>query len=148
MKVVEVMFDNFSRTQKLITLGLVDMVRHTDVYSDEEIRNIVSEKNMDADLSLLKSRKVGKYGIKIESSSSSPIARFANFSNLMEIVKTFPNQIPPDVVIENSDLANKENIIDRIVPLVPAASDQQSAVSKTNIKKTDGSSPTAGVRQE
>ena len=35
----------------------------------------------------------------------------------MEIVKTFPNQIPPDVVIENSDLANKENIIDRIVPL-------------------------------
>jgi hypothetical protein len=121
MKVVEVMFDNFSRTQKLITLGLVDMVRHTDVYSDEEIRNIVSEKNMSVDLSLLKSRKVGKYGIKIESSSSSPIARFANFSNLMEIVKTFPNQIPPDVVIENSDLANKENIIDRIVPLPETA---------------------------
>jgi len=144
MKVVEVMFDNFSRTQKLITLGLVDMVRHTDVYSDEEIRNLVSEKNMDADLSLLKSRKVGKYGIKIESSSSSPIARFANFNNLMEIVKTFPNQIPPDVVIENSDLANKENIIDRIVPLPVAGNDPD---TKT-IKKTDGSSPTAGVRQE
>jgi len=143
MKVVEVMFDNFSRTQKLITLGLVDMVRHTDVYSDEEIRNIVSEKNMDADLSLLKSRKVGKYGIKIESSSSSPIARFANFNNLMEIVKTFPNQIPPDVVIENSDLANKENIIDRIVPLPVAEKDPD---TKT-IKKTDGSSPTAGNGQ-
>jgi hypothetical protein len=63
-------------------------------------------------------------------SSSSPIARFANFSNLMEIVKTFPNQIPPDVVIENSDLANKENIIDRIVPLGTAISDKQSAVSE------------------
>jgi len=116
MKVIEVMFDNFSRTQKLITLGLVDMVRHTDVYSDEEIRNIVSEKNMDADLSLLKSRKVGKYGIKIESSSSTPVARYANFKSLMEIVAAFPDQIPPDVVIENSDLANKENIIDRIIP--------------------------------
>ena len=116
MKVIEVMFDNFSRTQKLITLGLVDMVRHTDVYSDEEIRNIVSEKNMDADLSLLKSRKVGKYGIKIESSSSTPVARYANFKSLMEIVAMYPERIPPAVVIENSDLANKEGIIDKIVP--------------------------------
>ena len=36
MKVVEVIFDNFARTQKLIALGLVDMVRFTDVYSDQE----------------------------------------------------------------------------------------------------------------
>ena len=143
MKVVEVMFDNFSRTQKLITLGLVDMVRHTDVYSDEEIRNIISEKNMDADLTLLKSRKVGKYGIKIESSSSSPIARFANFNNLMDIVKTFPDRIPPEVVIENSDLANKESIIDKIVPLPEA----ENLLDKKIVKKSDGSNPTAGVRQ-
>ena len=117
------LFDNFSRTQKLITLGLVDMVRHTDVYSDEEIRNIVSEKNMDADLSLLKSRKVGKYGIKIESSSSSPTARYANFMSIMEIAKLFPDRIPPEAVIENSDIANKENIIDKIVPVPVGASE-------------------------
>jgi len=34
------------------------------------------------------------------------------------------------VVIENSDLANKENIIDRIVPLAGAISDKQSAISE------------------
>ena len=116
MKVVEVMFDNFSRTQKLVTLGLVDMVRHTDVYSDQEIRDIISEKNEDVDLSLLKSRRVGRYGIKIESSSSSPIARYANFNSLMAIVEKYPDRIPPEVVIENSDLTNKEGIIDKIVP--------------------------------
>jgi len=149
MKVVEVMFDNFSRTQKLITLGLVDMVRHTNVYSDEEIRSIVSEKNMGIDLSLLKNRRVGRYGIKIESSSSSPIARFANFNNLMEIVKLFPNQIPPEVVIENSDLANKENIIDKVIPLPLSESGMiiddkvkklPSKATKNN-KKADGSLP-------
>ena len=101
------------------------MVRHTDVYSDEEIRNIVSEKNMDADLSLLKSRKVGKYGIKIESSSSSPTARYASFMSIMEIAKLFPDRIPPEAVIENSDIANKENIIDKIVPIGTAVSDKQ-----------------------
>lgn len=117
MKVVEVLFDNFSRTQKLITLGLVDMVRHTDVYSDEEILSLVSEKNMDVDLSLLRNRKIGKYGIKVEASSSSPTARYSNFQSLMDIVNLFPDRIPPEVVIENSDLANKETIIDKIVPV-------------------------------
>ncbi|MBW8015718.1 MAG: hypothetical protein FVQ82_05990 [Planctomycetes bacterium] len=137
MKVVEVLFDNFSRTQKLITLGLVDMVRHTDVYSDEEIRNIVSEKNMDADLSLLKSRKVGKYGIKIESSSSSPTARYANFMSIMEIAKLFPDRIPPEAVIENSDIANKESIIDKIVPVETTGNVQ----GKTTYSKIQSSLP-------
>ena len=134
MKVVEVLFDNFSRTQKLITLGLVDMVRHTDVYSDQEILDIVSEKNMDADLDLLRSRKVGKYGIKVESSSSSPTARYANFQNLLEIVQLFPDRIPPETVIEQSDLPNKELIIDKIVPDGTATSGQQPAASE---KKKD-----------
>jgi threonine dehydratase len=38
MKVVEVLFDNFARTQKLVAMGLVDMIRFTNVYSDDEIR--------------------------------------------------------------------------------------------------------------
>ncbi len=65
MKVVEVLFDNFSRTEKLLALGLVDMIRFTDVYSDNEIRAIASEKLDTKDLVQLRSRRVGKYGIKI-----------------------------------------------------------------------------------
>ena len=131
MKVVEVMFDNFARTQKLITLGLVDMVRHTDVYSDEEILNIVSDKNMDVDLNLLRSRKVGKYGIKIESSTSSPTARYANFTSIMDIAKMFPDRIPPEAVIENSNIVNKEGLIDRILPVQTAVEDKTKADFKS-----------------
>jgi hypothetical protein len=114
MKVVEVLFDNFSRTEKLLAIGLVDMIRFTDVYSDNEIRAIASEKLGQKDLAQLRSRRVGKYGIKIESSSSSPTARYANFMSILEIARMYPERIPAEVVIENSDLANKEGIIQRM----------------------------------
>jgi hypothetical protein len=114
MKVVEVVFDNFARTQKLIALGLVDMVRFTDVYSDQEIRDIVAEQNEPIDINLLKSRKVGKYGIKVESSSSSPTARYANFMSILEIARMYPDQIGPEVVIEHSDIPKKELILQEV----------------------------------
>jgi len=116
MKVVEVMFDNFARTQKLLALGMVDMIRFTDVYSDDEIAAIVSESNETVDTALLKSRKVGRYGIKIESSSSSPTARYANFMNILEIARLFPERVPAEAVIEQSNLADKETLLEQLVP--------------------------------
>jgi hypothetical protein len=125
MKVVEVLFDNFARTQKLLSGGLVEMIRFTDVYSDEEIRAIATEKNQPIDTALLKSRKVGKYGIRIESSSSSPTARYANFTSILEIARLFPDQVDAKVVIENSDMPNKEVILQQVKP---AERSQESAV--------------------
>jgi len=114
MKVVEVLFDNYARTQKLLALGLVDMVRFTDVYSDEEIKAIAGEKITGVNLALLKKKNVGKYGIKIESSASSPTAKYANFMSIMEIAKMYPEQIGADVVIENSNIKNKEKILQQV----------------------------------
>ena len=116
MKVVEVLFDNFARTQKLLAGGLVEMIRFTDVYSDEEIRAIASEKNETINTALLKSRKVGKYGIRIESSSSSPTARYANFTSILEIARLFPEQVDAKIVVEHSDLPNKEVILQQVQP--------------------------------
>lgn len=132
MKVVEVVFDNFSRTQKLLALGLVDMVRFTDVYSDGEIRAIASEKLGQRELELLRSRKVGKYGIRIESSSTSPTARYANFMSILEIARMYPEQIPAQVVVENSDLLNKEKILQGI-----GAGGRDSSTESSRRKKTD-----------
>jgi hypothetical protein len=115
MKVVEVMFDNFSRTQKLIANGLVDMVRFAGVYSDSEIRQIASEENVNVDISLMKNKRFGMYGIKVKSSSSSPTAQYADFMSILEIAKMYPEQIPPEVVIENSNIANKEIIASKVV---------------------------------
>jgi hypothetical protein len=145
MKVVEVLFDNFARTQKLIALGLVDMIRFTDVYSDEEINAILSDgqdgrrqntedrrQNNTNILTLLKDRKVGRYGIKIESSSSSPTAQYANFLSILEIARMYPEQLGADVVIENSTLANKELILQKVRT---AARTQEPMNSRTQEKE-------------
>lgn len=116
MKVVEVLFDNLARTQKLIALGLVDMIRFTQVYSDEEIRAIVAGSDKPVDVNLMKSRKVGRYGIKIESSSSSPTAQYADFLSILEIARMYPEQVGPDVVIENSTITNKDLILQKLKP--------------------------------
>ena len=114
MKVVEVLFDNFARTQKLVALGLVDMVRFTDVYSDEEIKAIAGDKVSGINFDLLKKKSIGKYGIKIESSSSSPTAKYANFTSILEIARMFPERIGAEIVIENSDIFNKDKVLQQV----------------------------------
>ena len=126
MKVVEVVFDNFARTQKLLALGMVDMIRFTEVYSDEEIRIIATPDQVRGqapdtekiDFRLLKDRKVGKYGIKIESSSSSPTMRYASFMNILEIARMYPDRVPAEAVIEHSDLPDKETLIKQLTPSI------------------------------
>ncbi len=138
MKVVEVMFDNFSRTQKMIAHGLVDMVRFTNVYSDAEIRQIASEENVNVDLGMLKNKRFGRYGIKVKSSSSTPTAQYADFMSMLEIAKMYPEQIPAEVVIENSNLANKEVIVGQ---LKSAQSGQLTAVSGQKRPKKETTKP-------
>jgi hypothetical protein len=121
MKVVEVVFDNFARTQKLLALGLVDMIRYTEVYSDDEIRCLLAERDENIDIGQLKDRKLGRYGIAIASSSSSPTARYSKFMSIMEIAQMYPDQIGPEVLIENSDIPNKEAILQQVKPPVETA---------------------------
>jgi hypothetical protein len=129
MKVVEVVFDNFARTQKLLASGIVDMIRYTDVYSNEEIRAILAEREENVELSLLKDRKLGRYGISIASSSSSPTARYSKFMSIMEIAQMYPDQIGPEVLVENSNIPNKESILQQIKPPLETAETGQRPVS-------------------
>jgi hypothetical protein len=129
MKVVEVVFDNFARTQKLLASGIVDMIRFTNVYSNEEIRAILAERDENMNLAMLKDRKLGRYGISIASSSSSPTARYSKFMSIMEIAQMYPDQIGPEVLIENSDIPNKESILQQITPPVQTAETGQRPVS-------------------
>jgi len=134
MKVVEVVFDNFARTQKLLALGMVDLIRFTDVYSDDEIAAIVSDANEHVDPSLLKNRRVGRYGITIESSSSSPTARYANFMNILEIARMYPDRVPAEAVIEQSDIANKETLLEQLVAAESSQKPEVSSQKKTKVK--------------
>ncbi len=108
MKVVEVVFDNFARTQKLLAAGLVDLIRFTDVYSEDEIKAIA---DVPIDSDLLSGRRAGRYGIAIESSASSPTARYANFMSILEIARMFPGQVGARTVLEHSNIKGKERIL-------------------------------------
>jgi hypothetical protein len=133
MKVVEVMFDNFARTQKLLALGMVDLIRFTEVYSDAEIRAVVTENNETVDTALLKSRRVGRYGITIESSSSSPTARYANFTSILEIARMYPERVPAEAVIEQSNLADKETLLEQLTA-VPRTQELRNSGTQKNMK--------------
>jgi hypothetical protein len=130
MKVIEIVFDNLSRTQKLMGKSLVDVIRFTEIYCDDEIAAIVAESEEAVDLNGLKDRRIGRYGIKVETASSSPTARYANFMSILEVAQMYPGQVPVEAVIEASDITNKERIIDQLVPVVTEVSGQRSAVRK------------------
>ena len=49
---------------------------------------VIAESQEDVDLSGLKDRRIGRYGIKIETSSSSPTARYANFMSILGFSKS------------------------------------------------------------
>ncbi len=114
MKVVEVVFDNFNRTEKLIALGLVDMVRNTCVYSDRELAEIARRNDIEVSSTLLAKRRNGRYGVKVEPSSNSPTSQYSNFMAVMEIARMYPERVPAEVVIENSGVTDKDGIIDKL----------------------------------
>lgn len=114
----EVIFDNMRMTRSIYSETIVDLIRYGDTFSTAEMMAIASkskiEGNVDQLLAAIKSRAVGEYGIKVEESSSNPTIRFANFEMLLDMAKLYGGIIPPDIVIDASDMSNKEEIIKRI----------------------------------
>jgi hypothetical protein len=114
----EIIFDNMKLTHKIYSETMVDMIRFGNTFSTQEIMAIASEAKMEANvdqlLEAIRSRKTGKYGIKISSSPTNPTIRFANFQMLLDMAKIYGEVIPPDIVIESSDVPKKEEIIERL----------------------------------
>ncbi len=114
----EIIFDNMKLTHKIYSETIVDMIRFGNTFSTAEIMAIASEakieQNVDQLLEAIRSRKIGKYGIEISDSPSNPTIRFANFEMLLDMAKIYGEVIPPDIVIEASDVPKKEEIIERL----------------------------------
>lgn len=110
---VETVFDNFDYTQQILGKTILEFIRKTDILSEEEMKAILQERNMETDLNLLKSRKVGKYQVVMSTKKSTPTQRIADFYALLDAAKEgLP--IPPELIIEASDLPNKEAILQAI----------------------------------
>jgi hypothetical protein len=48
--------------------------------------------------------------------------------NVLEIARMYPERVPAEAVIERSDLADKEKLVDALVPVGTEVSNQTSAV--------------------
>ena len=108
----EIVFDNFNYTLQLFNTALVDIIRQTEVYSDEEIAAIVEDANLEDKINLenIRTFRLGKYGIKISQNPNLPSIRAENFNSILEATKAnLP--IDPEFVIELSDLPNKDKIL-------------------------------------
>jgi len=110
---LESIFDNFDFTQQVLGETILEFIRKTDVLSDEEIKAIVQERNEKIDLNQLKARKQGKYQIVLTTKRATPTQRMADFYALMDAAK-MGIPIPPDLLIDASDLPNKEAIKEAI----------------------------------
>jgi len=114
----EIIFDNMKLTHKIYSETIIEMIRFGNTFSTQEIMSIASEakmeQNVDQLLEAIRSRGIGKYGIQISSSPTNPTIRFANFEMLLDMAKIYGEIIPPDIVIEASDVNKKDEIIERL----------------------------------
>jgi hypothetical protein len=126
--VIEGIFDNFRYTKQLLGQILLDFIRYTDVFSENEIKAIAVEEGLEVPLGFLKSKVVGKYGVKVDLSPNSPTIRLSNFLTLVELRKAgLP--IPDEILIKAGDFPNKDEILEalrgaqeqRVSPINPNA---------------------------
>jgi hypothetical protein len=190
----EITFNNFYHTLELAGQYMVEMIRLMDVYTDDEILNIITESPlMDKDLIMrtqakleaeiggglpkpqplpaitpemfaavkpedkmtvintiqegskaaqkyaeaypmmkknydnmmkyatakeliqqLRNDKLGQYGIKVTISPSAPTEQMLRFMEIDSVASKYPGIIPPDIMIDATNLSNKDEIKDRI----------------------------------
>ena len=113
----EPVYDNFRLSQRIFGETLIEMIRHSKVYSSTEVAHIMQEEKQEVDIEQLykamKSWAIGHYGYKIETKPNIPTIRMANLEVLMQMAQAgLP--IPIDVILENSDIPNKEEIVARV----------------------------------
>jgi len=113
----EPVYDNFRLSQRIFGETLIEMIRHSNVYSPAEVAQIMQEEKQEVDIEQLykamKSWSTGHYGFKVEQQPNMPTIRMANLEVLMNLAQSgLP--IPIDVIIENSDIPNKEEIVQRV----------------------------------
>lgn len=148
----EIIFDNMKLTYKIYSETMIEMIRFGNTFSTQEIMAIASEakmeQNVDQLLEAIRSRRIGKYGIQISSSPTNPTIRFANFEMLLDMAKIYGGVIPPDIVIEASDVSKKDEILERLKQQQQQAQQMQLQLAKQQVGQTQGrQQPQAQRRQ-
>ena len=118
----EPVFDNFAAMQLGFYQTLVELIRQRDesgegFYSDDEIAMIIEEDQLNVDLELMRSSHLGRYGLSISTAQTSPTVRNQSFGELKEMLTRLPSlaaEVDPVEVLDLSDIAGKERIIEAV----------------------------------
>ena len=111
----EIVFDNFRFSKQIASETLVDFLRMTDVVTVDEMIAICDDKTiaawgekykLTAEQMLLEiqDRNNGRYGIQVDQQQSLPTIMKDHFAILLQAAEKFPGAIPPDLLIEYSQL--------------------------------------------
>ena len=126
----EVIFDNYKLTHQIYAETMIELIRTGQTFSTQEVLAIAGDEKIDANIDqimdALKSMAVGKYGCKVSKSPNNPTTRDANTQMLLSLAEKFPNVIPPSIIIEQSDVTKKEEILESI----KAQQEQQNQVNQ------------------
>lgn len=129
--VSKIVHKNFNRTLRKVGKFLWDAIRQRDengdskYYSQEEIEAVVQESSLKqfitkegmVDLSAFYSETIGNYGVKVSTSPNTQTVRADNQDYLLRVAEVYAKLfgvpvIPPQFLIEMSDIPNKDDIIE------------------------------------
>jgi len=132
-----VVFDNYRFTQQIFGETLIELIRHTNVYSPSEIAEICIEEKMKINpqqlVQAIRSFRIGHYGIKVSSRPSTPTIRLANFEMLARLAE-MGMPIPIDILLESMDIPRKDEIIARVKQQQEQAQQIQASQAARGIK--------------
>ncbi len=146
----EFLFDNLSLSKKILGRLIVKLVQK--IYSPERILRLLenrsnreqmeiggqdfSEYTKEEILDLLKESDLTKYDVAVGESAYNPTTRHANFAIWAELSKTHPDTIPLDMLIDLSDLPEKDKIKKKIEERMQAQAEDAERTRQTEIEKT------------
>lgn len=140
----EYLFDNFNQVKKQVAKNILKLIQK--VYTPERIYRIVGrqveteqdqaemQRIQDACVRLINTEDINELDLAVEISSDSPTSRSANFSMLLELIK-YGMPLPPDVIINASDLPNKDEILGIMQGQAQAAAAAEDKKYQTELDK-------------
>lgn len=145
----EFLFDNLSRMKKTLGRLIVRLVQK--VYTPERILRVVdteaaqnpslqiggapyNQDNRPVVMALLQNADLLKYDVAVTESAFSPTQRRANFAAWAELAKEgIP--VPPDMLVDLSDLPDKEKVKASIQAMQQAEAQKEEAKNRTEVEK-------------